>query len=349
MKIHRIAELFPLLPDDELRILSDDIKANGLQQAIVMQGDTLLDGRNRLAACKLAGVNPKSRQYEGKDAEAFIISSNLHRRHLSESQRGMVAHKLANMPLGGGVYRCANLHTEKQISLEQAADLLNVSRRLAADARLVAREAPEAVAQIEAGKKTIYQVKRDIKREKQDEEIKEAQKKPKKAQAAGPYDLILADPPWKYDFEEAQNRAVENVYPTAAVEEICKHKPDSKPNSILFLWATAPKLLEALKVMEAWGYQYKTHAVWNKEKIGMGYWFRGQHEVLLVGTKGKPGATPESERVSSVFQEARKGHSEKPECVYKWIERAFPALSKLEMYCRGEPRKGWAGHGNECK
>lgn len=103
--------------------------------------------------------------------------------------------------------------------------------------------------------------------------------------------VLLADPPWQYDFAETDSRQIENQYPTATVDEICDHidaawVPPHSEDAVLFFWATAPKLREAMKVMDAWGFQYKTHAVWDKEKIGMGYWFRGQHELLLVGTRG---------------------------------------------------------------
>ena len=87
MKIHPVAELFPMLPEDELRELANDIKANGLQQPIVKMDDTLLDGRNRLAACELVGIKPEAKEYTGKDATAFIISINLKRRHLTREQR----------------------------------------------------------------------------------------------------------------------------------------------------------------------------------------------------------------------------------------------------------------------
>ncbi|MGH9932138.1 MAG: MT-A70 family methyltransferase, partial [Pyrinomonadaceae bacterium] len=91
---------------------------------------------------------------------------------------------------------------------------------------------------------------------------------------------------------------------------------------------------------------YKTHAVWDKQKIGMGYWFRGQHELLLVGTRGKASPPEDAARVSSIFCEARGRHSAKPACVYEWIERAFPMHSKLEMYSR-QSRDGWQAFGNE--
>ena len=78
----------------------------------------------------------------------------------------------------------------------------------------------------------------------------------------------------------------------------------------------------------------------------MGYWFRGQHELLIVATKGKMSPPDQADRVSSVFREARGKHSAKPECVYQWIEKAFNDHTKLEMYCRA-PRNGWLVFGNE--
>lgn len=99
------------------------------------------------------------------------------------------------------------------------------------------------------------------------------------------YGVIYADPPWRYD-DATPNRAVENHYPTMSNEEICALPVPAADDCVLYLWATAPKLREALEVMEAWGFNYRTHAIWDKVKIGMGYWFRGQHELLLIGTRG---------------------------------------------------------------
>ncbi|MFW6145328.1 MAG: Spo0J and IME4 domain-containing protein [bacterium] len=160
--------------------------------------------------------------------------------------------------------------------------------------------------------------------------------------------LVLADPPWRYDFAESDSRQVENRYPSLTVDEIISHKPETEPNCVLFLWATAPKLKEAFEVMDAWGFEYKTHGIWDKEKVGMGYWFRNQHELLLVGTKGQISPPDSKNRISSILKEYRKSHSEKPLCVYEWIENAFPQLKKLEMFCR-EQRQGWEAHGNEVK
>lgn len=164
--------------------------------------------------------------------------------------------------------------------------------------------------------------------------------------AIGKYKLVLADPPWEYDFSKSSTRDIENNYPTGTVDEIVNHAPETDENCVLFLWATTAKLPQALEVMAAWGFNYKTSAVWDKQKIGMGYWFRGQHEFLLVGVKGKFSPPDPNNRVSSVFSEKRGEHSAKPDCVYEWIERAFPDTKKLEMYARA-PRAGWDRWGNE--
>lgn len=162
----------------------------------------------------------------------------------------------------------------------------------------------------------------------------------------GIFNIIYCDPPWKYDFAETDSRKIENQYPTMAVDEICEMPlPEISEDALLLMWATAPKLLEALTVIDAWGFSYKTHAAWDKEKFGMGYWFRGQHELLLVATKGSFSPPPPEYRYSSIYKEARQGHSLKPEFYYEWIEKSFQG-NKIELFARNK-RHGWEAWGNE--
>ena len=107
------------------------------------------------------------------------------------------------------------------------------------------------------------------------------------------------------------------------------------------------KLREALDVMSAWGFEYKTCAVWDKVKIGMGYWFRGQHEMLLVGTKGQYSPPPPELRISSVYTEARREHSAKPKHYYDMIETMFPGRSYLELFARQRNNDKWEVWGNQ--
>lgn len=165
----------------------------------------------------------------------------------------------------------------------------------------------------------------------------------------GEYTVIYADPPWRYDFSETVTREIENQYPTMDIEEIKNMTIPSHKDSVLFLWATAPKLKEGLNAMESWGFNYKTHAIWDKGKIGMGYWFRGQHELLLVGTKGNYSPPLPENRISSVIYQEREGHSLKPE-LYEIIEKMCPNGKYLELFARGgRARKSWTFWGNQSK
>src|SRR5687767_89338 len=90
--VHPVADLFPMLADDELRDLADDIKQRGLLQPIVLDGEgRVLDGRNRLAACRLAGVEPTFETYGGDDPDGYALSTNINRRHMTKGQQAMVA------------------------------------------------------------------------------------------------------------------------------------------------------------------------------------------------------------------------------------------------------------------
>lgn len=158
------------------------------------------------------------------------------------------------------------------------------------------------------------------------------------------YQIIYADPPWRYDFSKSNSRKIENQYSTMTVEDICNFFVPSDDNSVLYLWATAPKLLEALQVMKAWGFTYKSQAVWDKEIMGMGYWFRGQHEILLVGVKGK--FSPPTLKKPSVFRFKRNKHSKKPSEIRDYLTKAFLNNTKLELFAR-EKIDGWDVWGNE--
>jgi N6-adenosine-specific RNA methylase IME4 len=117
-------------------------------------------------------------------------------------------------------------------------------------------------------------------------------------------------------------------------------------DSVLFLWATSPKLQEALTVIEAWEFRYITCMIWDKEWIGPGYYARQCHELLLICKRGAlPVPLPEN-RPPSVYHERRTEHSKKPVYFYEMIEKMYPGLSKVELFAR-EARAGWTAWGNE--
>lgn len=163
----------------------------------------------------------------------------------------------------------------------------------------------------------------------------------------GKYNIIYADPAWKYEFCSDDADQIEQHYDTMELEDIKNLKVPSAENAILYLWATAPKLQEAIEVLNAWGFTYRTCAVWDKQHIGMGYWFRGQHELLLVGVKGEFNAPEPTKRVSSVYSEKRTKHSKKPDYYYKLIEQMFPDGKYLELFARNKFNDKWTVWGNE--
>lgn len=166
----------------------------------------------------------------------------------------------------------------------------------------------------------------------------------------GEYEVIMADPAWTYASPGAVRPSdrIDAHYETMSLKEIKALPIDdwAAKDCVLYLWATPPLIPEALEVMRAWGFEYKTCAVWDKEWIAMGFWFRAQHELLLVGTRGDAHPPEQTLRKSSVFREKRREHSRKPDCVRKYIEECFPDARKLELFAR-EKVEGWSGIGIE--
>lgn len=130
------------------------------------------------------------------------------------------------------------------------------------------------------------------------------------------------------------------------LQEIKNLQIPSDKNCVLYLWATAPKLEEAIEVMNSWGFKYRTCLSWDKKMIGMGRWFRNQHELLLVGLKGSIPTPLPKQRISSVYQEKRTKHSKKPNYIRDKIKEWYPHLPKIELFAR-EKYEGWDSWGNE--
>lgn len=234
---------------------------------------------------------------------------------------------------------------ESKVSINAAADVATLPKE--EQAVLVAR-----------GTKEILQAAKEIRAARTEERRNERLEKivaistgnAPVGEIAERYPVIYLDPPWRYDYAESDTRAIENQYPTMSLEEI-KAMDMTKvafDDCVMFMWATSPKLAEAFEVLDAWGFSYRTCAVWDKQKIGMGYYFRQQHELLLIAVKGQPPTPAPADRPSSVFSYPRGNHSAKPHEVYEIIEAMYPTLPKIEMFCR-TPREGWGAWGNQSK
>jgi N6-adenosine-specific RNA methylase IME4/ParB-like chromosome segregation protein Spo0J len=379
LEFHPLAEIFPLIEGAEFDDLVADIREHGVHEPVWVHQGQILDGRNRYRASVAAGADCPMREYLGDDPAAFVVSLNLKRRHLSESQRAMVAAKLANMPAHRPDDKSANLQT----SQESAGKLLNVSTRTVASAKYVQEKgSPELVTAVEQGQvsvsaaadiatmpkaeqaeivargereilekaKAIRSERAIARREGRLDRLAEISRGNTALNTSQRFPIIYADPPWRYENPPMgdTNRSIENHYPTMSLEEICALPVAdlATDDAMLYLWATAPKLAECMKVVEAWGFEYRTCMVWDKEVIGMGYYARGQHELLLVCRRGDIPTPLAGKQPSSVFREKRGEHSAKPIFYYEMIEEAYPQLPKMELFSRS-PRDGWSAWGNQ--
>lgn len=165
------------------------------------------------------------------------------------------------------------------------------------------------------------------------------------------YDLILADPPWRYEFAPSKSRRVENQYATLTELKLQRLRVSAIAalDATLWMWATAPKLYVAMATMHAWGFTYRTGAVWHKigGTPGMGHYNRVDHEHILIGTWGKPGTPAPDVRESSVLRApADPVHSAKPAEIHGRLERYYPDASKVELFARRR-RAGWDAWGDE--
>jgi len=378
LQFHPLADIFPLVEGAEFDELVADIREHGLHEPIVVFEDKILDGRNRYRACDAAGVEPTFTVYSGDDPVSYVVSLNLRRRHLSESQRAMVAAKLATLKDG----QRADL--VEGLPIGRASEMLNVGERSVARAREVQEHgAPELIHAVEQGsvsvsaaadvatlpaqeqREIVARGEREILRAAQDirarkAEIRRAERIERLAATCNQsapfpsdrrYAVLYADPPWHfevYNEESGIERAAGNHYPTMSLEDICALPVLSlaTPAAALFMWTTVPHLRESFQVLDAWGFEYKTNIVWVKDKIGLGYFVRNQHELLLIATRGDMPTPLSANRPSSVITAPRREHSRKPDEAYALIERMYPELPRIELFAR-QTRLGWAAWGNE--
>lgn len=171
----------------------------------------------------------------------------------------------------------------------------------------------------------------------------------------GKYRIFYADPPWQYSnagiIGPTDNYGhVHRHYPSMPIKELCdmgkRIKEMTGPNAVLFLWATAPLLEDSFKVIEAWGFVYKTNIVWDKIKHNFGHYVSVRHEHLLICTRGS--CTPDTGKLHDSVQsiERSRTHSEKPEEFRAIIDRLYTYGKRIELFARA-PTSNWDTWGNE--
>lgn len=400
LPFHPYADIFPLIEGEAFAELVADIKANDLRERIVTLDGSILDGRNRYRAALAAGLiddddGPDRAKYfirfvpsvDG-DPLKFVISKNLKRRHLDESQRAYVAAKLANLSHGGSrADQAANLPLETAapaaITQAQAATLLNVSERSVRAAKAVqdngtaelqraveqgqlpVSSAAQAASLDEGKQRKIAEeaaagranvVRNVIKQEARASRERELGNR-QLAAPEGKFGVIVEDFEWDHVTwsEKGKDRAAENHYPVSrdahTAAEIVERTKDrfavADDNCVCFMWATIQHLAIAIDVLRLRGFEYKSSYAWGKDKIGLGYWSREKHEILLIGVKGKIDCPAQGTQRESLIMAPRGEHSAKPELFLEMIESYFPTLPKIELNRRGPARQGWTAWGNQ--
>jgi len=168
----------------------------------------------------------------------------------------------------------------------------------------------------------------------------------------GPFDIILADPPWRFT-SNTPDRPGKNAMghyrclPLADIQALPVSEIAAK-DALLLLWVTVPFLEHGVATARAWGFRYVSEIVWTKDRIGTGFWVRNRHEVVLVCKRGKFPCPRPAPFPDSVIVGQQREHSRKPDRLHDMVAEveAWADLNKLEMFAR-ESRPGWTTWGDE--
>jgi N6-adenosine-specific RNA methylase IME4 len=277
-----------------------------------------------------------------------MLNNQMGRRNLNTDQLSIIRGKLYNLYKSshGGDRKSKGKFFPLKNTAEEMADKFKVSdRTIKNDAKFV-RDHPEEAEKVLNGEKK----KKDVIKEKRREAIKNSESKlPAGAvdiyNTTNKYRVIYADPPWSYH-NKTTGTMPQDHYKLMTLEDICNMpiKNVSEDNAVLFLWVVVPQIEEALQVIKAWGFKYKTHFVWDKIKHNLGHYSSVRHELLFICTKGS--CQPDNVKLfDSVYSEERTEHSKKPEYFRNLIDTLYLG-NKIELFARSK-NKGWDFYGNE--
>ena len=221
---HRLAALVPEMAPDEYDALRADIAAHGLIEPIVTYEGQILDGRNRHRGCLDTGTEPRFRPYEGDDPLGYVVSANLQRRHLSASQRAVLALAFeSEFAVQAKEHQGTRTDlTSRQTCLkvgaihaaEKAASVVGVSGRLVRDAKRLQREAPERMAGVLAGGRSIRDALADGRLDRKHAAVAAIAALPAlPLDSLGPFPVLYADPPWRYKHANPSGQSRTTIRP----------------------------------------------------------------------------------------------------------------------------------------
>jgi N6-adenosine-specific RNA methylase IME4 len=361
LESHKFADIFPMVEGEQAEQLKLDIKENGLIQPIVLFEGKILDGRNRYKASKELGLTPKFETYTGEKPLEFVISGNLKRRHLTESQRAVIAQDIMPMLEEEARKRQGTRNdlvekvpqSKKEVmenkSAVKAGKIFQVNEKYIREVKKL-REAgnEKVIEEIRAGTKTISEVKKEERIEKIEKQRADIKSNTETTKPTGKYNVIVIDPPWDYGNDENYNPDSFRgtcPYPVMKFEEIKDIKLPAEKDCVLWLWTTNKFMLQMQELLDAWEFEFKTILTWDKEHIAIGKWLRSQTEHCILAVKGKPFYN--NTKWGTLIREKRTEHSTKPEIFYKMVDEIC-AGRKLDYFAR-KKRNGWDVYGDEIK
>jgi len=360
--VHPVAEAFPLIEGDEFEALVADIKAHGVLEPIWLHPDgRVIDGRNRMRAAEAAGVEVPTRVWNDDGSLTdFVVSLNLHRRHLSAGQKSFLALDL--MPhyeqeakerqrLGGQISQQGTQIVEYPdrndgAAAQQAAKAVGTNRQYVADAKRIREANAELEEKVRANEMTLPQAKRAIKesvRETIRAKDRERVVQVTPVETLTPHTTIVIDPPWDWGDEGDQDQfgRARPDYATMTLPQLLEFPVGelATPDAHLYMWITNRSLPKGFELMDRWGFRYVTMLTWVKPSFGMGNYFRGSTEHVLFGVKGS--LMLNRKDLGTHFEAPRgdRGHSAKPDAFYDIVESASPG-PWLELFSRHD-REGW--------
>jgi ParB-like chromosome segregation protein Spo0J len=206
-EFHEVAEMFPMLPDDELQELADDIARNGMYHPIRLYEGKILDGRNRYRAAQMAGVEPTFEDWEGDNPVEYVLSENLYRRHLTVGQRAMAlvdAGVLVRKRDDKGRFLPRGANSER--TDEELARNVDISPKSVQLARRLRESAPDLAEKVRAAEVDLYPAYNELKRREKDAQLRTVQEQAKETED----DLSESgfrredDPEWQAKLHESQ-------------------------------------------------------------------------------------------------------------------------------------------------
>jgi N6-adenosine-specific RNA methylase IME4 len=370
--------LIPPLTSEEFAQLEANVCQEGIREPIITWQGTIVDGHNRYELAQMYDLPFKVKEMafaSMEDCKEWMIRNQFGRRNLSNYQRSVLALELESVfKAKAKENQIRKPESVLQKSVEQKpidtqkelAKVANVSHDTIAKVKVIEAKAPEEVkAKLSTGEVSINQVYQDIKKEEKKAELEKKKEEYSERittksnndfkvdifNTNEKFRVIYADPAWSYNDKQdtPQLGGAAKHYQTMSVEQICQLpvKQIAEKDSVLFLWVTSPLLEDSFRVINEWGFKYKTSFIWDKVKHNMGHYNSVRHEILLIATKGS--CVPDNKRLYDSVQaiERNDNHSEKPIEFLNIIDDLYNYGNKLEMFCRNIKKSNWYGWGNE--